>query len=83
MIKYQNALISDLRAKAEDYIKANQVPQVNYTLSASIKDVSDVGDTIYVNSPKCNIDITTSVIAVEYDCIAEKYTKIEFGNFQK
>lgn len=80
--KYQNALISDLRAKAEDYIKANQVPQVNYTLSASIKDVSDVGDTIYVKHPKCNIDITTSVIAVEYDCIAEKYTKIEFGNFK-
>ncbi len=80
--KYQNALISDLRAKAEDYIKANQVPQVNYTLSASIKDVSDVGDTIYVKHPKSNIDITTSVIAVEYDCIAEKYTKIEFGNFK-
>ena len=80
--KYQNALISDLKAKAEDYIKAKQVPQVNYTLSASIKDVSDVGDTIYVKHPKCNIDITTSVIAVEYDCIAEKYTKIEFGNFK-
>ena len=41
-----------------------------------------MGDTIYVKHPKCNIDITTSVIAVEYDCIAEKYTKIEFGNFK-
>ena len=80
--KYQNALISDLRAKAEEHIKANQLPKVNYTLSASIKDVSDVGDIIYVKHPKCNIDITTSVIAVEYDCIAEKYTKIEFGNFK-
>ena len=80
--KYQNALISDLKAKAEEYIKTNQVPKVNYTLSASIKDVSDVGDTIYVKHPKCNIDIITSVIAVEYDCIAEKYTKIEFGNFK-
>ncbi len=79
---YQNALISDLRAKAEDYIQLNKLPQVNYTLSANINDISDIGDTIYVKHPKCNIDITTTVIAVEYDCISNQYTKIEFGNFK-
>ena len=79
---YQNALIRDLRAKAEDYIQLNKLPQVNYTLSANINDISDIGDTIYVKHPKCNIDITTTVIAVEYDCISNQYTKIEFGNFK-
>ena len=79
---YQNALITDLRVKARDYIQLNKLPQVNYTLSANIKDVSDIGDTIYVKHPKCNIDITTNVIAVEYDCISNQYTKIEFGNFK-
>jgi len=55
---------------------------VNYTLNAYLKDVSDVGDTIYVKHPKCKIDLITNVIAVEYDAIAEKFTKIEFGNFK-
>lgn len=79
---YQNALINDLRLQAEIYLQTYKFPQVNYTLSSSIKDISDIGDVIYVNHPKCNIDITTNVIAVEYDCILEQYTKIEFGNFK-
>lgn len=79
---YKEALLNDLRSQAEDYLQVYKVPQVNYTLNASIKDVSDVGDIIYVKHPKCNVDITTNVIAIEYDCILEQYRKIEFGNFK-
>lgn len=79
---YKSALLVDLKSQAEEYLKKYKLPQVNYVLSADIQDVSDIGDVIYVKHPKCNIDITTNVIAIEYDCIAKTYTKIEFGNFK-
>lgn len=80
--EYNNALLEDLRYKANAYLEQNKYPQVNYSVDAYIKDVSDVGDTIYVKHPKCKVDLLTNVIAIEYDCILEKYTKIEFGNFK-
>lgn len=79
---YTNALIGDLRNQAVDYLNKNKVPKINYTIKASIQDVSDIGDTIYVKHPKVNINITTQVIAIEYDVLAKKYTSIEFGNFK-
>ena len=72
-----------LRGQAENYISANKLPKVNYSVSASIDNVSDVGDVIQVKHPKCKVDILTEVISVQYDAIRKKYTKIEFGNFRK
>lgn len=80
---YNAALEEDLRNKAKEYLEKNKVPQINYTLSAHLEKVTDVGDLIYVKHPKCSIDITTNVISVKYDVILKKYTKIEFGNFKK
>ena len=71
-----------LRVQAEAYIEANKVPKVNYSVAASIENVSDVGDTIHVKHPKCKVNIITEVISVQYDAIRKKYTKIEFGNFK-
>lgn len=79
---YKNALIEDLRIQALNYLEENKLPKINYSINAYIKDVSDVGDVIYVKHPKCKIDIMTNVISIEYDCIREKYTKIQFGNFK-
>lgn len=79
---YTQALLKDLESKAKEYLNTYKLPQVNYTLSASIQNVSDIGDIIHVKHPKCNIDITTNVIAIEYDCITKSYSKIEFGNFK-
>lgn len=79
---YKTALQNDLEAQAKEYLNTYKVPQVNYTLSANIQNVSDIGDTIHVKHPKCKIDLITNVIAIEYDCISKKYTKIEFGNFK-
>lgn len=71
-----------LRAQAEAYLEAHKLPKVNYSVSASIDNISDVGDVIQVKHPKCNINILTEVISVKYDCIRNRYTKIEFGNFK-
>ena len=71
-----------LRGQALNYLANNSVPKVNYKVSANIDNVSDVGDTISVKHPRCKVNILTEVIAVEYDAIRNKYTKIEFGNFK-
>lgn len=72
-----------LEGQARAYIEENKLPKVNYTVSASIDNVSDVGDLIHVKHPKCKVNITTNVISVKYDAIRGKYTEIEFGNFKK
>lgn len=72
-----------LYTEAMKYLEANKYPQVNYSVSAKVDNISDVGDIIYVKHPKCKVDITTNVISVKYDVIRERYTAIEFGNFKK
>ena len=72
-----------LKIQADAYLEANKLPKVNYSVSAKIDNVSDVGDVIYIKHPKCKVDITTNVIGIVYDAINKKYIKIEFGNFKK
>lgn len=72
-----------LKAQAESYLGGNKVPKINYSVSAKIENVSDVGDVIYVKHPKCRVDIQTNVIKIVYDAIRQKYISIEFGNFKK
>lgn len=80
--EYIAAVKDWLRLQAEIYLDNNKLPKVNYTVSASIDNVSDVGDVIQVKHPKCNINIITEVISLKYDAIRGKYTRIEFGNFK-
>lgn len=80
---YQEALIEDLRSQATAYLETNSVPQINYTLKANLEKITDIGDTVVVIDERLAIDITTNVIAFDYDCILGKYTEIEFGNFKK
>ena len=72
-----------LRGQAEQYLNEHKLPKVNYSVSASIDNVSDVGDVLHIKHPKIKVDILTEVISVQYDAIRGKYTKIEFGNFKK
>lgn len=72
-----------LYAEAVNYLNVNKLPKVNYSVSAKLDNVSDVGDTIYVRHPKCKVDITTNVISIKYNAISGRYTSIEFGNFKK
>ena len=80
--EYLTAVKEWLRGQAQSYLGENSVPKVNYKVSATIDNVSDVGDVIRVKHPRCKVDILTEVIAIEYDAIRGKYTKIEFGNFK-
>ena len=80
---YKQALIEDLRQQAQEYVDANCVPQVNYTLKANLEKVTDIGDIIEVKDERLGLDLITNVIAFDYDCILGKYTEIEFGNFKQ
>lgn len=78
---YTDALVNDLAEQGQNYLATNSIPVVNYTLSANVEKVSDIGDTIQVIDEKLGINILTNIISFEYDCILDKYTQIEFGNF--
>lgn len=80
---YKNALTNDLRSQAQDYVNHNCKPSVNYKLKANLEKITDVGDTIVVKDERLGLDITTNVIAYDYDCILERYTELEFGNFKQ
>ena len=78
---YTQALLDDLTEQGQKYVETNSLPVVNYTLSANVEKVSDIGDTIQVVDEKLGLNIFTNIISYEYDCILDKYTQIEFGNF--
>lgn len=78
---YKAALIADLREQAQAYVDANCLPQINYTLKANLEKLTDIGDVIEVRDERLGLDLLTRVIGFEYDCIAETYTSIVFGNF--
>ena len=80
--EYLAATKNWLRGQAENYLAENKLPKVNYSVSATIDNVSDIGDVIQVKHSKCKVEILTEVISVKYDAIRKKYTKIEFGNFR-
>jgi len=81
--EYLEATRSWLEMVASNYLQDNKLPKVNYSLSAKLDNVSDVGDVIYIKHPKCKVDIITNVIGIVYDVNRNKYIKIEFGNFKK
>ena len=81
--RYHTALVNDLKQQAQAYVEANCLPKVNYTLKANLEKLTDVGDTIEVIDERLGLDFMTEVISFDYDCILDKYTEIEFGNFKK
>lgn len=80
--EYINALKEDLRSLATLYINDNKHPKVNYTLKANLEKITDIGDIVHVVDERLGVDVITNVISFDYDCILEKYTEVEFGNFK-
>ena len=80
---YNEALMQDLLTQANNYLQINSIPQINYTLRANLEKISDIGDTIEVYDERLGINITTNLIAYDYDCILGKYIELEFGNFKQ
>lgn len=81
--EFQQALVSDLRQQATEYLEANDVPKVNYSLSANLERITDIGDVVVVRDERLGINIMTNVISYEYDCILGGYTILQFGNFKQ
>ena len=82
-VAYTQALLDDLRSQAQKYLDENCVPKVNYEMDANLEKVTDVGDTIEVLDERLGLDLLTNVISFEWDCIQQRYTKVEFGTFQQ
>ena len=76
---YLEALREDLIAQGTAYLKVSQYPKINYTLSANMEKITDVGDIVEVQDERLGVSLTASVLSFDYDCILEKYTQIEFG----
>lgn len=81
--EFQARLIEDLRAQAYEYLNANCLPFVNYTIKGFLETPADIGDKIMVKDARLGVSLLTSVSAYEYDAIREKYISLEFGNVQK
>lgn len=79
---FENALIGDLRVQAQAYLQEYSTPLVNYTLDANLEHITDVGDIIEVIDERLGINLITSVISFDYNCILERYTQVQFGNFK-
>lgn len=80
--QYHTALRDDLRAQAEKYLEVSQYPAINYTLSANMDKITDIGDTVVVYDERLDVNITTHVLSFDYDCILERYNQVEFGTAQ-
>ena len=81
--EYQAALVEDLTDQAERYLEKYQLPEVTYTLNANLEKITDIGDIVKVYDERLGIDIQTSVLSFEYDCILGKYTQVSFGTAPK
>lgn len=80
---YLEALVADLRQKAQNYVEAHSVPEVNYTLDANLEKITDIGDTVEVIDSRLGLELETHVISYDYDCVLGKYKTIQFGNFRQ
>ena len=78
---YVNAVISNLRVEAQNYVNKACEPVVTYSLKGKPEVVSDIGDIIHVEDQRIGVNLTTQVIAYEWDVITESYVNLTFGNF--
>ena len=76
---YREALRADLISQATAYLSVSQYPAINYTLSANMEKITDVGDLVEVYDERLGVSISASVLSFDYDCILGKYTQVEFG----
>lgn len=80
---YVHTLVDDLHEQAEAYLGAHCLPLISYTLKANIDRITDIGDAIEVIDERLGLNLMTNVIAYDYDCLTDKYTDVQFGNFRK
>lgn len=72
---------TDLQLQADAYLEAHKLPKVSYSLKASLDVSSDIGDTVYVRDTVLGADLLTTIRSYDYDCLTDRYTEVNFGNF--
>lgn len=77
----QENLIAELRMKAKKYLEENKVPKISYTIGVNINESLEIGDTIHIKHPLC--DILAEVLEYEYNVISEKTKHIAVGNYSR
>ena len=76
---YYAALASDLRSQAQEYLEEAYKPAINYTLSANVEKITDVGDIVSVQDSELGISLVANVLSFEYDALLGQYSQIQFG----
>ena len=66
---YIAALTDDLRAQAVNFVNAACLPQVTYTVTAHVDNITDVGDIVTVYDERLSVDITAAVLSFDFDCL--------------
>lgn len=77
----EGELINELRTNANKYLEENEVPKVSYVVTAIVNERLEIGDTVHVKHPLCNI--LTEVLEYEYNIISQKMKSITFGNYSR
>lgn len=77
---YKAALRADLIAQGTAYLEISQYPSINYTISANVEKITDVGDIVQVYDERLGVNILAAVLSFEYDCILGQYTSVQFGS---
>ena len=80
---YLTRCVADLQYQAQNYVDQYCFPQVNYQVKVNLETITGLGDTVEVIDERLGLNLMTNVISYEYDCILEKYTNIELGNFRQ
>lgn len=87
---------AQLKARAEQYIEANDIGVPTVSISVSFVDLSrtdqykdlalleqcDLCDTVTVQFEALGIDATAEVVSIETDVLLERYNKIEVGSLR-
>lgn len=77
----QENLITELRMKAKKYLEENKVPKISYTIGVNINESLEMGDTVHIKHPFC--DILAEILEYEYNVISEKTKHIAVGNYSR
>ena len=77
--EYKAALREDLISKATAYLEAAQYPAINYTISANMDKITDVGDGVDVYDERLDLSLSAAVVSFEYDVLLGKYNNVVFG----
>lgn len=77
--EYIAALKEDLEEQGRAYLKVSQYPSINYTVTANVEQITDVGDVVAVYDERLGIELIARVLSYDYNVVLGQYAQVEFG----